>query len=91
MEHPQDTLAISMSFMIKGWKKHINFFNINFLDPTQTPILGLRKKVYVSHFLGKNAKRDPHKLFRVDFWGQKRGPKRAIFGHKKFSLLFSCP
>ena len=37
-------------------------------------------------------KRAPHKLFRGDFWGQKGGPKRAIVGHKKFSLLFffSC-
>ena len=40
------------------------------------------------HFLGKKPKRDPHKLFRGDFGGQKRGPKWAIFGHKKFSLLF---
>ena len=51
-------------------------------------ILGTQIKVYVPHFLGKNAKRDPHKLFREDFWGRKQGPKRAIFYHKKFSLLF---
>ena len=36
-------------------------------------------------------KRDPHKLFRGDFWGQKGGPKRAIFSHKKFSLLLFFP
>ena len=33
-------------------------------------------------------KEDPHKLFGGDFRGQKGGPKRAIFGHKKFSFLF---
>ena len=36
----------------------------------------------------RTQKRDQHKLFQWDFGGQKRGPKRAIFGHKKFSLLF---
>ena len=36
----------------------------------------------------RTQKRDPHKLFRGDFGGPKGGPKRAIFGHKKFSLLF---
>ena len=36
----------------------------------------------------RTRKRDPHKLFRGDFGGQNRGPKRAIFGHKKFSFLF---
>ena len=30
----------------------------------------------------RTQKSDPHKHFR--------GPKRAIFGHKKFSLLFSA-
>ena len=36
--------------------------------------------------------RDRKKLVRADFRGQKRGPKRAILGHKKFSLLFvACP
>ena len=33
-------------------------------------------------------KNDPRKLFQGDFLGQKGSPKRAIFGHKKFSLLF---
>ena len=50
--------------------------------------MGPHKKVYVPHFLGNNAKRDPHKLFRGNFGGQNQGPKRAIFGHKKFGLLF---
>ena len=69
----------------------MHFFNINFLAPTQPPPFGPPEKHDVPHFLGNNAKRDPHKLFRVDFGGQKRGPKVAIFGHKKFSLLFFFP
>ena len=36
----------------------------------------------------RTQKGDPRKLFQGEFWGQKRGPQRAIFGHKKFSLLF---
>ena len=35
----------------------------------------------------RTQKGDPHKLFRGDF-GVKGGPKWAIFGQKKFSLLF---
>ena len=31
-------------------------------------------------------------IFRGGFWGHTMGPKRAILGHKTFSLLFfSCP
>ena len=47
-----------------------------------------QKKVDGLHFLGKKEKRDPHKIFGGDLGGQKRGPKRAILGHNKFSLLF---
>ena len=35
---------------------------------------------------------DPHKLFPGIFWGQTKGPKRAILGHTNFSsLLFPIP
>ena len=70
----------------KGQKKHINFFNINFLSPTQNaPFWAPRKKVYVPLFLGKNAKKeDPQKKFRANFGVQKGAPKGAILGHKKF-------
>ena len=81
----------SGSQQTKGKKKHINFFNVKL----KTPTFGARKKVCVPHFLGKipkeRKKRDPHKLFRGNIWGQKGGPKRAIFGDKKFSLLFFPP
>ena len=39
----------------------------------------------------KRAPAAPHKLCRGDSGGQNRGPKRAIFSHKKFSLLFFFP
>ena len=45
--------------MFKGPKKHINFFNINFLAPTQNTHFGPQKKAYVPHFLGKDAKKGP--------------------------------
>ena len=40
----------------RGREKHINFFNINCLAPAQK---GPPEKVYVPHFLGKNAKEGP--------------------------------
>ena len=47
-------------FLSMGPKKHINFFNINFLVPTQNPpFWAPRKKFDVPHFLGKNAKKGP--------------------------------
>ena len=73
----------------EGTEKAHKLFQHKLFGPHPKPsILAPQKKVYVPHFLGKNAKRDPHKLFREEFLGQKRGPKQAIFRHKKFSLLF---
>ena len=40
---------------------------------------------------GRTQKRDPYKLFRGGFLCSNRGPKRAIFGHNKFSYCFPCP
>ena len=80
--------------LTKGRKKHINFFDINFLAPTQDhPILGPLEKFIFLISWQRTQNGDPHKLFLGDFWGSKGGPKRAIFGHKKFILLFffSCP
>ena len=68
----------------KGWIKHINF-----LAPTQNPQFWTpRKKFMCLISWERTEKGDPHKLFRGDFPGQKGGPKRATFDHKKFSLLF---
>ena len=50
--------------------------------------LQLRVSRYTVQLRERTQKGDPHKLFREYLWGQKRGPKQAIFDHKKFSLLF---
>ena len=78
----------------KGQKKHINFFNVNFLHPPQnTPFWAPRKKkLYVHHFQEKTSKKGTH----INFFGatlgvKKGGPKRAIWGHNKSSLFSSCP
>ena len=77
--------AISTVPRSRGRKNHINS-----LAPTQNPPIWTPRKKFMCLISWERAqKRDPHKLlFRGHFWGQKRGPKRAIFGHKKFSLLF---
>ena len=58
-------------------------------EERQKPLLGLIS-------WERTQKRNPYnlytlyKFFRGDFGDQKGGPKRAIFGHKKF-IVFSCP
>ena len=75
-----------------GRKKHINFFNINILAPTQNPPFWAPQKSLCASFPWKEChKGDPHKLFLGILGGQKGGPKRSIFGHKEFSLLFFLP
>ena len=81
----------------KGQKKHINFFNIIFLAPARNPTSWAPKKSLCASFPGrKTQKVDPHNFFWGGGLGVKRGPKQAIFGHKKFSFLllpsyiFSC-
>ena len=54
----------------------------------KSPILGPQKEFMCLVSWQRTQKRDPHKLFWGDFWAKNRGPKRTIFGHKKFSLLF---
>ena len=69
----------------RGQKKHMNFFNINFLARTQNaPFWTPRKKFMCLISWEATPERDPHKLFRGHFGG----PKRGIFGRKKFSLFF---
>ena len=55
------------------------------------PHFGPPEKSLCFSFPGKNANRDPHKHFQGDFWGQREGPKRAVFGHKKFNFIFFLP
>ena len=78
----------TFSRYFRGPKKHISFFNINSLDPhAKHLILGPQKKVYVPHFLGKGAKRDPHQLFRGDFFGVKTGVPNGPFSATR-SLVY---
>ena len=73
--------------VFKGQK--INFFNINFLAPTQNPpCWAPRKKVYVPHFVGKNTKKGPTYTFSGGL-GSKTGSQTGHFRPQKFSLLLS--
>ena len=73
---------------MRGLKKHINFFNKIFGPPPKTPHFGPpSKKFRCLIYWERTQKRDPHKLFRRDFWGQKEGPKRAVFGHNSLFFL----
>ena len=68
-------------------KKHTGVFSINCLAPTQnTPFRTSKKNVYVPHFVGKEAKKDLHKLFQGGFPGQEWG-SQTILGPKKLSLI----
>ena len=67
----------------RGPKKHIKFFNINFLAPTQTDDFGPPEKKFMCLISRERTqKRDPHNFFR-GVWGQKGGPKQAISATKK--------
>ena len=65
----------------KGQKKHKNVSQ----HQLSASILGPQEKYIRLSF----AKRDPPKqTFSGVIWGKKRGRKRGISGHKKFSPLF---
>ena len=68
----------------KGRQKHINSCNINFLAPTQTPlILGPKTKFICLVSWERTQKRDPHKLFWGDFGGSKTGSQTGHFRPQK--------
>ena len=73
----------------RGPTKHINFFNINFLAPTQnTPFWAPRKKFMCLISLERTQKRDPHKHFWGDLWGQKGVPNGPSSATR--SLVYCC-
>ena len=78
--------------IIWGPKKHINFFNINFLARTQnTPLWAPSKKLMCLSSWERTQKRDPHKLFGGDL-GVKRGvPNGPFSATKSLVYCFSCP
>ena len=52
----------------------------------------VRKSVLINvpHSWERAQETDTHKLSGWNFWGQTRGPERAIFGHEPFSFLDAC-
>ena len=56
--------------------------------PYSAIVLGPPKQVYVPHFL-ERTQRDPHKRFRRNFGGKKRGPQTGLFWATK-SLVYCC-
>ena len=68
----------------KGQKKHINFFKINSLAPTQDrPILGPRKKFMCLISWERTQKRHININFLGAFWGSKTGSPDGPFGPQK--------
>ena len=71
--------------------RRTSVFNINFLAPTRnTPFWAPSKKFMCLISWERTQTRDPHKLFRGDFGGQKGGPKRAIFFSFATKSLVYC-
>ena len=71
-----------LSFL--GWLRLIKVqkTQINFLPPTQnSPFRAPRKKVQVPRPLGKNAKKDPHKLYQGNFGVENWVPNRPFLPH----------
>ena len=67
--------------------KHINFFNINILAPTQNPSFGAPEKKFMCLISWERTqKRDQHKLFRGIF-GVKNGVPIGPFSATK-SLVY---
>ena len=85
--------ADGKQFSLRGTEKAHKLFQHELFGPhPKPPVWAPRKKFMCLISWERTTKGDPHKLFRREFGGQKRGPKRTVFGHKKFSLsFFSCP
>ena len=82
-------LTIFAVSVFRGRKKHINFFNINFMAPTQNPPFWAPRKKFMSHFLGKNAKEaHKHKLFRGNLGVKKGVPNRPFSATKSLVYCF---
>ena len=69
-------------------KAHKLFQHELFGPRPKHPYFGRPEKVYVPHFLGKNAKKGPTRTFSDGFWGSKTESQTGHFEHKNFSLLF---
>ena len=74
-----------------GRKKHINFFNINFLAPTQNPPSGPPEKSLCASFPGKEHKKGTHINFFGGIWGVKHGVPNGEFSATKSLVYFFFP
>ena len=73
---------------VRGPKKHINFFNINFSAPTQnTPFWAPRKKFKCASFPGKGRKKGTHINFFGAILGVSKGAPNRPFSATK-SLVY---
>ena len=86
-----ELIAGSILETVREGKRTINFFNINFLPPTQNaPFWAPRKKFMCLISWEKTQTRDPHKLFRGGFLGQK-GVPNGPFSATKSLVYCSFP
>ena len=81
-----------MSFssdVCRGQQKHIKCFQHKHFAPTPPKNnFGAPKKVYVSHLLGKKAKKGPPQTFSGGFWGVKKAPQTGHFVPQKVYSFF---
>ena len=89
-DHSPAPIIVLTAVWSGGQKKHIIFFNISFLATAQnTRSWAPREKMCLISWEG--TQKGTHIYIFEGIFGPNWGPKRAIFGHKKFSLLFlSC-
>ena len=85
--HPRSILFLSLTN--RGRKKHINFFNINFLAPTQNPPFWAPRKKKFMCLISWERTQKRHisiNLFGA-IWGSKRGVPNGPFSATK-SLVY---
>ena len=87
-----ESLFRDFSNFFWGRKKHINFFNINFLAPTQNPPFWTpRKKFMCLISWERTQKGTPHRLFWADFWVKNGVPNGPFSATKSLVYCFFPP
>ena len=71
----------------KGRKKHINFFNISFLAPTQNPQFWAPRKKFMCLISWERAQKGTHINFFGGIFGVKKGVPNGRFSTTK-SLVY---
>ena len=72
---------------VKGRKKHINFFNINFLHPTRNPPFWAPRKKFMCLISWERTQRGTHINFFGGILGVKNGVPNEPFSARK-SLVY---